>query len=89
MLAPILSSKISVPPVEPRLLYRQRLAGHLENALINKISLITAPAGYGKTTLVSSWVAKIAVSVAWVSLEPDDNALARFWYYIAASLERI
>jgi LuxR family maltose regulon positive regulatory protein len=89
MLAPILSSKITVPPVESRLLYRSRLHEQLEQVASSRITLISAPAGYGKTTLISSWIERIAAPAAWVSLEPDDNALSKFWCCVAASLEEI
>ena len=60
------------------------------NAGLNrKLTLVSAPAGFGKTTLLSEWVAGIERPVAWVSLDEGDNDPARFWAYFVAALQTV
>jgi LuxR family maltose regulon positive regulatory protein len=88
--APLVAhSKISIPKVSPRTLYRQRLAKVLSHAMSDKrVTLLLAPAGYGKTTLVASWLAQKSTSlpVAWLSMDAHDTDLTRFCTYLHASL---
>jgi LuxR family maltose regulon positive regulatory protein len=53
------------------------------------LTLVSAPAGYGKTTLVIEWVGKIGVPVAWLSLDESDNDPTRFLRYLLASLSQV
>jgi hypothetical protein len=50
--------------------------------------LVVAPAGFGKTTLVSGWLRTLSQPVAWVTLDPADNDPARFWGYFTAAIEK-
>jgi len=71
---------------------RPRLVERLQTGLAGKLTLIAAPAGFGKTTLVSEWRASDAsrdVSIVWVSLDAGDNDVARFWSYIITALDQI
>jgi LuxR family maltose regulon positive regulatory protein len=61
----------------------------LDAGLQGKLTLVSAPAGYGKTTLVSDWIARSEVPAAWLSLDPSDNDLARFLCYLIAALQQI
>jgi ATP/maltotriose-dependent transcriptional regulator MalT len=54
-----------------------------------KLTLISAPVGYGKTTLVSDWLSKLNISVAWLSLDPEDNDPLRFWMYVIAAVQTV
>jgi LuxR family maltose regulon positive regulatory protein len=94
--APLLATKLFVPPVSLNLLLRERLFAKLDACLHAncRLTLVCAPAGFGKTTLVSEWVARRekaepTVRVAWLSLEEGDNDLTRFLTYLVAALQTI
>jgi len=85
----LLNSKLYIPPHRPDLVPRQRLIERLDAGLGGKLTLVSAPAGFGKTTLVSEWVQHLDHPVAWLSLDKNDNDLARFLTYFIAALQRI
>jgi LuxR family maltose regulon positive regulatory protein len=92
MATPLLKTKLDIPPVRPELVPRPRLIDRLNEGLHRKFTLIAAPAGFGKTTLVSEWVAGCGrlepkVRVAWLSLDEGDNDLARFLAYLVDALQ--
>jgi LuxR family maltose regulon positive regulatory protein len=60
----------------------------LDEAMVRELTLVCTPAGFGKTTLLADWAARITRSVAWLSLDPDDSDPVRFWRYVVAALER-
>ncbi len=86
---PLLTTKLYVPPTRPRLVSRPRLIKRLNAGLHRKLTLISAPAGFGKTTLLSEWVTQCDRPVAWLSLDEGDNDLARFLAYLIAALRTI
>ncbi|MCP4424765.1 MAG: hypothetical protein GY803_09755, partial [Chloroflexi bacterium] len=87
----LLQTKLYVPRVRPSLVPRPRLIKKLNQSLQlgTKLTLISAPAGFGKTTLVSAWIHENASSVAWLSLEENDNDLHRFLTYFVAAIQTI
>ena len=87
----LLLTKLYVPPPNPKVVERPRLIARLNEGLArnSKLSLISAPVGYGKSTLVSSWLATMDCSVAWLALDPDDNDPRRFWTYVVAAIQTI
>jgi LuxR family transcriptional regulator, maltose regulon positive regulatory protein len=90
--APLLATKLYIPPLRPHLVPRPRLLERVQAGLMGKLTLIAAPAGFGKTTLVSAWRASPSGStmpLAWVSLDADDNDAPRFWSYVLAALETV
>src|SRR5918993_1632736 len=89
MSTPILATKLYVPPPRPRVVLRPRLIEHLNESLHRKLTLISAPAGFGKTTLVSEWVAGCERPAAWLSLDEGDNDPTRFLSYLVAALQTI
>ncbi len=91
MSAPILSTKLFIPPPRPKVVLRPRLTGQLNEGLLanRKLILISAPAGFGKTTLVSEWVASCDQKVAWLSLEEADNDPTNFLAYFVTALQTI
>ncbi len=89
MATPLLTTKLYVPPVRPGLVSRPRLIERLNAGLDRKLTLISAPAGFGKSTLLSEWVAGIKWPVAWISLDKGDNDPARFLAYLVVSLQTI
>ncbi|HZG67154.1 MAG TPA: AAA family ATPase, partial [Herpetosiphonaceae bacterium] len=85
----LLATKLFVPPARANLVLRQRLFDRLQRGLPGKLTLISAPAGFGKSTLLSAWVAGCARPVAWLSLDERDNDLTRFLTYLVAALQTI
>jgi LuxR family transcriptional regulator, maltose regulon positive regulatory protein len=89
MPTPILTTKLFIPPPRPNAVVRPRLIERLRAGLHGKLSLISAPAGFGKTTLVSTWLAASGRQVAWVSLDAGDSDPTRFLTYVVAALRTI
>src|SRR5215210_1766546 len=91
-LNPLLETKLYIPQAHPNLVPRLRLSERLKEGLGRKLTLISAPAGFGKTTLLSEWRMMHLDSeypLAWVSLEEDDNDPMRFLSYLIAALRSI
>ena len=84
---PLLAVKLYVPRPRPHLVHRSRLIQRLEQGLERALTLISAPIGFGKSTLLSDWLASGRVGAAWLSLDPQDNEPARFLSYLFASLQ--
>jgi LuxR family maltose regulon positive regulatory protein len=91
MATPILTTKLYIPPPRPKIVLRPRLIERLNEGLAmgRKLILISAPAGFGKTTLVSEWIASCGRPVAWISLDEGDNDPARFITYLVKALQTI
>src|SRR4029079_14886620 len=89
MPTPILTTKLYIPPPRPDVVPRSRLIARLNAGLHRKLTLISAPAGFGKTTLVSAWLADCGRPVAWLSLDEGDNDPTRFLTYLVAALQTI
>jgi LuxR family transcriptional regulator, maltose regulon positive regulatory protein len=86
---PILATKLYLPRLRPNVVSRPRLLERLNEGLYRKVTLISAPAGFGKTTLVSQWLAGGARSAAWLSLDERDNDPARFLTYLVSAVQTI
>src|SRR5215212_6130454 len=89
---PLLSIKLSVPSVRSSLVPRTRLSERLDEGLERKLTLLSAPAGFGKTTLLSSWIRELSGDgrpVAWLSVDPADNDPARFWRYLVTAIDQL
>jgi LuxR family maltose regulon positive regulatory protein len=84
----ILTTKLNFPPARSNLVPRPRLSEQLNAGLRKPLTLISAPAGYGKTTLLCDWRARTDSDypLAWLSLDPDDNNLSQFLNYVSAAL---
>jgi LuxR family maltose regulon positive regulatory protein len=100
MSAPILATKVYIPPARPRLVLRRRLIEGLNDGWYRKLTLVSAAAGFGKTTLLGEWVAGLnsasapvggpeALRVAWLSLDEGDSNPVRFLAYLIAALQTI
>jgi len=87
--ASVLATKLRIPGVRPDILARPRLVERLEEASNRALILVSAPPGFGKSTLLSDWARATAAPVAWLSLEAGDNDASRFWRYVAAALARV
>lgn len=91
MAAPLVETKLHVPRRRRGLVERPRLTGRLSRAWESALTLVSAPAGFGKTTLLADGLGDTITagrSVAWLSLDPRDNDPARFWTYLLAALDR-
>src|SRR3990170_4516837 len=91
MSTPSLATKVYIPPPRPKAVLRPRLIERLNEGLSSgcKLTLVSASAGFGKTTLVSEWVAGCERPVAWLSLDEGDNDPTRFLTYLVAALQTI
>ena len=91
MSEPPLRTKLYIPPVRADLVARGRLTGRIEEGLTRPVVLVAAPAGFGKTTLISEWRAGPGreFPLAWVSLDGDDNDPVHFLTYMIAALETL
>lgn len=87
--AGLVKTKYSIPRAGYYLISRERLHEKLNNLTRYKLTLVTAPAGYGKTTAVLEWLEKSKLSAAWLSVDSNDNNPMLFWRYICAALEDI
>jgi LuxR family maltose regulon positive regulatory protein len=89
---PLLATKLYIPKPRDGRVSRPRLTQRLDDGLERKLTLVSAPAGFGKTTLLAEWLASSRAGgrpVAWVSLDPGDNDPTRFWRYCIAALQTI
>src|SRR4051794_34120495 len=86
---PILATKLHIPRPRPKVVLRPHLMKRLNEGLHRKLALISAPAGFGKTTLVSEWLASCDQLVAWLSLDEGDNDYTHFLTYLIAAMQTI
>jgi LuxR family maltose regulon positive regulatory protein len=94
METPLLKTKLYIPPPRSELVPRPRLIERLNAGLDRKLTLVSAPAGFGKTTLLSEWVQAMGgatppIAIAWLSLDEGDNDPIRFLVYVIAALQTI
>src|SRR5258708_32160024 len=85
----ILATKLYIPRLRPNVVSRPRLLERLNEGLHRKLTLISAPAGFGKTTLASEWVEGIERPIAWLSLDAGENDPTLFLTYLVAALQTI
>jgi LuxR family transcriptional regulator, maltose regulon positive regulatory protein len=87
----LLATKIRVPALHRNIVNRPFLIKRLNDGLVNnsRLNLVSAPAGYGKSTLLSEWVSQTSIPVAWLSLEKAENTPAHFWSYFITALSTI
>lgn len=89
MSQPLLLTKLYIPPPRPKLIHRSHLLERLNAGRNGRLTLVSAPAGFGKTTLISEWVADRVAPVAWLSLDEGDNGPTRFLAYFIAALQTL
>ncbi len=88
----ILATKLHIPSLNHALVPRPRLLERLNQGMQRKLILLSAPAGFGKTTLLCEWIHSSAgreMPVAWISLDEGDNDPARFGTYLCAALAQV
>ncbi|QGQ99721.1 hypothetical protein EHS13_35095 [Paenibacillus psychroresistens] len=83
----ILKTKLHIPHIRSSLVSRPKLMNKLNHGMEAKLTLVSAQAGYGKTTALSEWVKQCKAIVAWVSVDEHDNDWVQFWSYVTASIE--
>jgi LuxR family transcriptional regulator, maltose regulon positive regulatory protein len=86
---PILATKLYPPARRPKLVHRPALIERLDEGLHRRLTLISAPAGFGKTTLAGEWISGSKRPSAWLSLDEGDSDFARFLMYLVAALRTI
>ena len=89
MPTPILATKLYIPPRRPNLVARPRLSARMDAGAHGKLTLVSATAGFGKSTLVSTWIAADDRPAAWLALDRDDSDPTRFLVYIIAALQTV
>ncbi len=85
----LLTTKLTIPQSRVDLVPRPQLIARMQSELRRKLLIVVAPAGYGKTTLLSTWTAQSDIPVAWVSLDERDNEALRFWSYVLAAVDSL
>lgn len=85
---PLLEAKLRPPERRAGIIARPGLAARLERGARGRLTLVTAPAGWGKTTAVGDWLAGRRGPAGWLALDPADNDPARFWRYLVEALRR-
>ena len=87
--APILRTKLFAPTPGPVVIRRERLNRRLDEAMDRRLALVSAPAGFGKTTAVARWLDERSRSAAWFSVEEADQDPIRFWAYVVGALNEL
>jgi LuxR family transcriptional regulator, maltose regulon positive regulatory protein len=85
----VLTTKLHLPGLRAGFVPRARLLERLTDGLASELTLVCAPAGFGKTVLLADWAHNSPRAVAWLSLDEGDNDPARLWRYVAAALDRV
>jgi LuxR family transcriptional regulator, maltose regulon positive regulatory protein len=82
----LLATRLRIPPTPRHVLPRERLVSLLEREVpVHRLTIVSGPAGYGKTTLLSQWANASTIPVAWLSIDPDENDFDRFFRYLLAA----
>ncbi|HEX2915778.1 MAG TPA: LuxR C-terminal-related transcriptional regulator [Chloroflexia bacterium] len=89
MAQPLLATKLYLPILRPDAIARPHLLTLLDRARNRKLTLVSAPPGFGKTTLLTEWQAHTRFPLSWFSLDDTDNDSLRFWTYFVAALQRV
>lgn len=85
----LISTKLQIPRLPAKRVTRTTLLRQLDDAMTQKLALISAAAGYGKTTLLASWATQADFPVAWVELHERDNQPEQFWTYVMTALQML
>ncbi|QGQ99618.1 hypothetical protein EHS13_34520 [Paenibacillus psychroresistens] len=85
----LLNNKLLIPRVHPSIIKRSSLLDNLNIGLTRKLTLVTAQAGYGKTTILSEWAKQSKARIVWLSLDKHDNDFIPFWSYVLTGFELI
>src|SRR5512139_1515142 len=86
---PLLQTKISIPQIPSGSISRPRLIKQIQSGVEGPLTLLAAPAGFGKTHLLLEWAKETRLPVAWLTLDKDDNDLSRFFRYLIGALQTL
>ena len=86
---PLLRTKITVPLIRPGYVRRSRLTDRINQGVMGPLTLLSAPAGFGKTQLLAEWAAESTHPIAWLTLSPEDNDYDRFFRYLSRAFQEI
>ena len=86
---PLLHNKLMPPRLNSNVIRRDDLLSRLDQGLSRKLTIVTAPTGFGKTTVVSMWIASRQFPSAWFTLDQNDNDAVRFWTYVVSALRTL
>src|SRR5690349_7826176 len=86
MAYPLIATKLLVPRLRREVVHRARLHELMDQGARSRLTLISAPAGFGKTTLLVDWLAVRNAAAVWISLDATDNEAAAFWAYLIAAV---
>jgi LuxR family transcriptional regulator, maltose regulon positive regulatory protein len=85
----LVATKLRLPRPQPGFVVRPRLLERLADGVTQQLTLVCAPAGFGKTSLLADWAHRSPLPVAWLSLDSGDNDPIRFWRYVAEALDQL
>lgn len=88
-MADLIATKLHIPRPRPGIISRERLDQRLNEGACRTLTLVSAPAGFGKTTAVSDWIHRGSQRVGWVSLDRADNDPGRFWSYVLGAFQTV
>ncbi len=85
---PLLVNKVAAPLLQPGIVTRSRLLARLDESVAKPLSVVVAPAGWGKTSLLAEWAFRAGdhTPVAWLTLDETDDEPNRFWTHVIAAL---
>jgi LuxR family maltose regulon positive regulatory protein len=86
---PLLKTKISIPRLPGEFVYRPRLTERIHQGVKGSLTLLAAPAGFGKTNLLIEWAKETTLPVAWLTVDSDDNDISRFIRYVIGALQTL
>jgi len=89
LLPPLVEAKLAVPSVRQGMIDRPRVRRLLHQGQDAALTLVVAPAGYGKTSAVQAWCESRDAALAWVTLDAGDNDPSRLWRYVATAVDRV
>lgn len=85
----LLRTKISIPPIRPGFVQRPRLTARINEGVRGPLTLLSAPAGFGKTQLLAEWAAEGTHAIAWLTLGAEDNDYTRFFRYLSSAFQEV
>lgn len=88
-IGPLLRTKTSIPPTRIGFVRRSRLTARINDGVKGPLTLLSAPAGFGKTQLLAEWAAESAYPIAWLTLSAEDNDYARFFRYLSSAFQEV
>lgn len=85
----LLRTKVTIPPTRPGFVHRPRLTARIHEGVKGPVTLLSAPAGFGKTQLLAEWAAEATHAIAWLTLSAEDNDYVRFFRYLSSAFQEI